>query len=165
MSVCCECCVFSGRGLCDELMTNPEESYRMWCVVVCDLETSWMRKLWPIGGLLSQNKKKLLNPSTYHRIYPSIHPFSHLPISINPLNYELNPICHLLAFLGTHRILHVSRIRVKYLSAQFHPSTPLSNPYHKTLLCKFHPLALSERRCLMSILKLSTNVILCIPNV
>jgi len=26
---------------------------------------------------------------------------------------ELNPICHLLALLGVHRILHVSRIRVK----------------------------------------------------
>jgi len=30
----------SGRGLCDELITRPEESYRPCCVVVCDLETS-----------------------------------------------------------------------------------------------------------------------------
>jgi len=30
--------VLSGRGLCDELITRPEESYRLWCVVVCDLE-------------------------------------------------------------------------------------------------------------------------------
>ena len=37
--VCCECRVLSGRGLCDELITRPEESYRMCCVVVCDLET------------------------------------------------------------------------------------------------------------------------------
>jgi len=37
MSVCCECCVLSGRGLCDELITGPEESYRLRCVVVCDL--------------------------------------------------------------------------------------------------------------------------------
>jgi len=29
----------SGRGLCDELITRPEESYRL-CCVVCDLETS-----------------------------------------------------------------------------------------------------------------------------
>jgi hypothetical protein len=29
------------------------------------------------------------------------------------LNAELNPICHLLALLGAHHILHVSRIRVK----------------------------------------------------
>jgi hypothetical protein len=33
---------------------------------------------------------------------------------INPLNTELNPICHLLASLGAHHILHVSRIRVKH---------------------------------------------------
>jgi hypothetical protein len=32
--------VLSGRGLCDELIARPEESYRLWCVVVCDLETS-----------------------------------------------------------------------------------------------------------------------------
>jgi len=31
---------------------------------------------------------------------------------INPLNAELNPICHLLALLGAHHILHVSRIRL-----------------------------------------------------
>ena len=38
MFVCCECCVLSGRGLCDELITRPEESYRLWCVVGCDQE-------------------------------------------------------------------------------------------------------------------------------
>jgi hypothetical protein len=40
MSVYYECCVLSGRGLYDELIACPEESYRLWCVVVCDLETS-----------------------------------------------------------------------------------------------------------------------------
>jgi hypothetical protein len=41
MSVCCESfCVLSGSGLCDELITRPEESYRLWCVVASDLETS-----------------------------------------------------------------------------------------------------------------------------
>ena len=39
LSVCCECCVFSGKGLCDELITRPEGSYRL-CCVVCDLETT-----------------------------------------------------------------------------------------------------------------------------
>ena len=33
-------------------------------------------------------------------------------VGFNPLNAELNPICHLLALLGAHPILHVSRIRV-----------------------------------------------------
>ena len=40
--VCCECRVLSVRGLCYELITRPEESYRLCCVVVCDLETSRM---------------------------------------------------------------------------------------------------------------------------
>jgi hypothetical protein len=31
---------------------------------------------------------------------------------INPLNAELNPICHLLALLGAHLILYVSRVKV-----------------------------------------------------
>ena len=30
--------MLSGRVLCDELITHPEESYRLWCIVVCDLE-------------------------------------------------------------------------------------------------------------------------------
>jgi hypothetical protein len=34
MSVSRECCVLSGRGLCDGLITRPEESYRVWCVIV-----------------------------------------------------------------------------------------------------------------------------------
>jgi len=37
-------------------------------------------------------------------------------INLNPLNAELNPICHLLALLGVHHFLHVSRIRVKSLT-------------------------------------------------
>jgi len=48
--------VLSGRGLCDELNTRPEESYRLWCVVVCDLETSRMRKPWPTGGWWAKKK-------------------------------------------------------------------------------------------------------------
>jgi hypothetical protein len=40
IDVCCECFVLSGRGLCVSLTTLRVESYRMWCVVMCDLETS-----------------------------------------------------------------------------------------------------------------------------
>ena len=58
MSVSCESCVLSGRDLCDGLITRPEESYRMCCVVVCDLETSWTSRPWPTGGLLRQKTKK-----------------------------------------------------------------------------------------------------------
>ena len=37
-------------------------------------------------------------------------------ITANPLNPELNSICYLLALLGAHHFLHVSRIRVKSLT-------------------------------------------------
>ena len=60
MFVCFECCVLSGRGLCDELITRPEESYRLWCVVVCNFETSWMRSQnkagWTAGRRLQQTE-------------------------------------------------------------------------------------------------------------
>jgi len=36
--------------------------------------------------------------------------------TINTLNAELKPICYLLALLGAHHFLHVSRIRVKSLT-------------------------------------------------
>jgi len=58
MFVCCERCVLSGRSLCDELITRPEESYRLRCVVVCDLETSWMRRPWSPWNCCAKKKKK-----------------------------------------------------------------------------------------------------------
>jgi len=49
--------VLSGRGLCDKLITRPEESYRLWCVVVCDLEISRMRRQSPaLGGSVTGKK-------------------------------------------------------------------------------------------------------------
>ena len=50
---------------------------------------------------ISSIKLMLLNPTTYY-VYRQF----------NPLNAELNPIYHLLALLGAHHILHVSRVRV-----------------------------------------------------
>jgi hypothetical protein len=41
----CECCVLSGRGPSVGLITNPEQSYRLWCVWVHTeapiMKTSW----------------------------------------------------------------------------------------------------------------------------
>jgi len=50
MEVCCDFCVLSGRGLCDELITRPEESYRLWRFVVCDLDTSKEEAKSPLKG-------------------------------------------------------------------------------------------------------------------
>ena len=56
MDVCCGCCVLSGRGLCDGLITRPEESYLVWCVSDCDREAAIMKRSWPSGGLLRHGK-------------------------------------------------------------------------------------------------------------
>jgi len=58
MFVCCECCVLSGRGLCNKLITHLEESYWLWRVV-CDLETSRMSRPWPALGHSTTQKKKI----------------------------------------------------------------------------------------------------------
>jgi hypothetical protein len=69
MFVCCEYCVLSGRGLCDEPITRPEESYRLWCVVVCDLETSRMRRPWPALGRRDTEKKQITTALAF-TVYP-----------------------------------------------------------------------------------------------
>jgi len=51
MSVSCEYCILSSRDLCVELITRPEESYRVWCV--CDREASVTRRPWPTRGCCS----------------------------------------------------------------------------------------------------------------
>ena len=91
--VCCECRVLSSRGLCDELFTRPEESYRLWCVVVCDLETSRMGApyIYDISSLMvnSFNKSSYWDAESfsYSRILPfrNLQPV-HLLIPKNPLH-------------------------------------------------------------------------------
>ena len=70
--VCCEWCVLSGRGLCDALITRPEESYQLWRVVVCDLETSGIRRRWPALGRSATREEEVCNMYTYkhtHKIH------------------------------------------------------------------------------------------------
>ena len=81
ISVSRECCVLSGRGLCDELITRPEESYRLWCVVVCDLQTSCIKLSQLAFGSQRQKKKKscIVNQSPLS--------LNRTPLSIRHLNY------------------------------------------------------------------------------
>jgi hypothetical protein len=65
MSVSCECCVLLGRGLCDELITRPEKSCRLWCIVMCDLETSGIRRPWAALGRSATKKKQVLCCSNF----------------------------------------------------------------------------------------------------
>ena len=69
MLVCCEYCVLSGRRLCDELIIRPGESYRLWRVVVCDQETSNMRRPWPaFGRSATENKTKTKTKSNLPQV-------------------------------------------------------------------------------------------------
>jgi hypothetical protein len=83
MSVCCECCVLSGRGLCDELITRPEETYRLCCVIVCDLETTNIlvneEEAKAHRGLSLQEKKKTAVCGVA---------VSHTDVSLSALNYK-----------------------------------------------------------------------------
>jgi hypothetical protein len=54
MSVSFECCVLSGRGVCDGPIPRPEEYYRVLCV---DVEASTVRRPRPTGGCRAKEKK------------------------------------------------------------------------------------------------------------
>jgi len=87
---------------------------RVRCVGLTTVPHSWpilsksgsLSVLWPI--LLACNKP------VQGLLY--LYLLCNANIPINPLNPELNPICYLLALLGAHHLLHVSRIRVKSLT-------------------------------------------------
>jgi len=66
MFVSCDCCVLSGRGLCDELITRPEESYLLWRVVVCDLENLKNEEVMTRVGSQRQKKKKLCSSTVLY---------------------------------------------------------------------------------------------------
>jgi hypothetical protein len=62
-------------------------------------------------------------------------------MGFNPLNAELNPICHLLALLGARPIFHVSRIRVnsafKGLKTNTKKVKPILSPPHTKLMLQY----------------------------
>jgi len=70
---------------------------------------------------------------------------SFFTIHFNPLNAELNPICHLLALLGTHPILHVSRIKVNITISAKETDTELVSELHYPL--SLHYALYTSRHC------------------
>jgi len=79
--------VLSGRGLCDELITRPEESYRLWCVVVYDLETSRIGA--PYIYDISNLRVKLKHQLVFSDIYFFMNIFSSL--SYAEITFEVCP--------------------------------------------------------------------------
>jgi len=69
MSVCCEFCVLSSRGLCVEPITRQEESYRLWCVSEYDRENSTMMRLGPTGVLSTHDRNTRVGTLIVATIY------------------------------------------------------------------------------------------------
>ena len=91
MTICCECCVLSGRGLCDELTPRPGESYRLWYVVVCDQKTSWMRRPWPTGGCRAKRRGMDITTSVWTPL-PEIQSQKYIHQGCN-FSHTLGQIC------------------------------------------------------------------------
>jgi len=66
--------VLSGRGLCDELITRPEESCRMWCVVMCDLENLKNEEvITRVGSQRHRKKVSFIKVTTKMQLYRLIY--------------------------------------------------------------------------------------------
>jgi len=62
--------MLSGTGLYDEMITRLEESYRLWCVVECDQETSRMRRPWSaLCRSATAKKTASYNRKKYKQLY------------------------------------------------------------------------------------------------
>jgi len=93
-----------GRADKDGRTDGPDEAHRPFAITVEDKE-KYVRKY--------KNSRQLSTSGPFTLPLP-LHFKSKLPF--NPLKPELNSICYLLALLGAHHFLHVSRIRVKLLT-------------------------------------------------
>ena len=78
--------------------------------VMCTEPTLNLSKTGTVWMEMYKRKHTARRIPTCHFMWPASNYY------FNPLNAELNPICHLLALLGLHHFLHVSRIRVKSLT-------------------------------------------------
>ena len=89
--------MLSGRGLCDELIARPEESYRLCCCVVCDLETSRMGAPY-IYDISRVRVNKHDTAGLVHDMLLIIKPFSSMGLQndlINCLKPSGSYMCHL----------------------------------------------------------------------
>jgi hypothetical protein len=138
--VCCECCVLSGRGLCDELITRPEESCRLWCVVVCDLEISSIRSLRHTGGCRAKNKQT--RSLLAYELTQHLHHISSIRIIFPYFVIEILYMCGWVFCCGICIILYIfiPSCLFKFLGASF-PLRNIFNPFlphlslNKWVLC------------------------------
>jgi len=121
--------VLSGRGLCDELIILPEESYRLWYVVVCDLEISWMRRPWPTGGCCA--RKQNWCPVVWKWVRPMAPAVSCWPLTVEARVHSqasLCGICDRQSGTGTQAFLRVLRFSsLSIIPTKFHTYSLIYN--------------------------------------
>jgi hypothetical protein len=118
MFVCCEWCVLSGRGLCDGLITRPEESYRLWRVVCVISKTSWMRRPYPALGCSAIWKKNEVLWLNSHVVF------------LSPTKQILGTNLQLVSTTSFHAFTgHYSRTILPFISKQQQPQRVSINIY------------------------------------
>ena len=70
--VCCECCVLSGRGFGDKLITRPEESYRLWYVWVWSRNLKNEEAMTHCGSQCHRKKKNYLPTTKFPRVWAAM---------------------------------------------------------------------------------------------
>ena len=131
MYVSCECCVLPGRGVCVGLITRPEESYRVWCVLSVIVKSGQWEGLGTLGAVEPWQQMYL------YVSYASWVNSDHFPNSINHFVFVTETRCVFCkvrsAFLSTffcgccaprYRPPEVSRSH-KISSTHSHRRTPL----------------------------------------
>jgi len=111
MSVCCECCVLSGRRLCDGLIPRLEESYRVWC------RNFDIKEAYAHWGLFNHDKKNLYTVPLTRKTFPKTGTKPKIQLSPSPLQrkyfdinmFELSYKMHLRRHFHPH-ILFIVRI-------------------------------------------------------
>ena len=82
----CKCCMLSGRGLCNELISRPEESYRLWCVILWEPETWRMRRPWPALGFCA---RQIERERERERLALIVHAWKKLKTSVELMTAEV----------------------------------------------------------------------------
>jgi hypothetical protein len=97
MSVSSECCALSGRGLCVELITCPEESYRVWCVWVWSWSLDNEEALAQWGAVASWEEKYINNFCRFEKCNVTFgwkfqRPTPHFAVCVNCMHATRLPI-------------------------------------------------------------------------
>jgi hypothetical protein len=110
MSVSFQCSVVLGKSLCDGPIPRPEESYWLWCVILCDIETSSMWRPWPALGCCAKTTK---TPSQIRPGFLSCSPYEIYQLHTNGVTTTRLPRVDCKIYVGNLQAIHPRRLPIK----------------------------------------------------